>query len=393
MTSIRWFGVVAAICAATISIAAAAATEKVIYEFPDGMPNGPILLSDSGMLYATTIKGGRTGSGLVFQISEKRGVWRGKQILDFNNDNGAVPFAGLIEDPATGTLYGTASYGGTYNYGVVYALTHGENGWTQTILHVFAEDYGGSLPMATLLRDEASGLLYGVTTNGGRLGCGVAFSLNPTTLAYRVLHSFGDEPDGCTPYVQLRPGPKPGTLFGITYSGGASGAGTVFQLTVSSTVFREAVIYSFGNGDDGGRPADIAVGNDGKIYGVAQTGGAQSNGTAFQLTPGRKWKFQVLYAFAEGAGGYFPSGITLDGRTGALYGVATYGGQFGHGALFKLSFDGTAWMETVPHSFTAGADGQYPVSRPALDANTGQLYGVTPYGGRNLAGAAYVVTP
>jgi uncharacterized repeat protein (TIGR03803 family) len=101
--------------------------------------------------------------------------------------------------------------------------------------------------------------------------------------------------------------------------------------------------------------------------------------------------FTVLYNFAGGPDGYFPSTpLTID-RSGNLYGTANLGGndndcvvdQFrGCGTLFKLSRHGSAWTFNVLYSFLGGSDGAYPETAVVFGPD-GSLYGTTGEGGTN----------
>jgi len=68
--------------------------------------------------------------------------------------------------------------------------------------------------------------------------------------------------------------------------------------------------------------------------------------------------------------------IEVRDASGNLYGT-TYSGGHTYGTVFKLDASG---KETVLHSFTGGADGQYPSAGLARDS-AGNLYGTTSFGG------------
>jgi hypothetical protein len=110
-----------------------------------------------------------------------------------------------------GNLYGTARGGGVVNGaevggGVVYQLTHGPNGWTQTVLHSFCSESNcadGRSPYQGLVMD-ASGNLYGTTAEGGAVNDtavngGVAYELTPGPNGWTetVLHTFCSQPRCC----------------------------------------------------------------------------------------------------------------------------------------------------------------------------------------------------
>ena len=95
-----------------------------------------------------------------------------------NCADGFGPTAGLIID-AAGNLYGTASYGGAFNAGVVFELA--PDG-TETVLYSFCSQPGcadGLYPRAGLVMDGA-GNLYGTTAGGGAFNAGV-YSSSPRT--------------------------------------------------------------------------------------------------------------------------------------------------------------------------------------------------------------------
>jgi uncharacterized repeat protein (TIGR03803 family) len=85
-----------------------------------------------------------------------------------------VPYAGLVRDSA-GNLYGTTYHGGFFGYGTVFKVdTSGQ----ETVLHSFAYSTDGGYPYAGLVRDVA-GNLYGTTFQGGVSGAGTVFKLTP----------------------------------------------------------------------------------------------------------------------------------------------------------------------------------------------------------------------
>jgi uncharacterized repeat protein (TIGR03803 family) len=106
------------------------------------------------------------------------------------------------------------------------------------VLYSFAGS-DGSHPRAGLIAD-AAGNLNGTTHNGGTSGYGTVFQLTPSG-ALNVLHSFTGGSDGTYPEAGLI-ADAAGNLYGTTYGGGASGQGTVFQLTPSGAL---NVLHSF----------------------------------------------------------------------------------------------------------------------------------------------------
>jgi uncharacterized repeat protein (TIGR03803 family) len=94
-------------------------------------------------------------------------------LASFNGGNGASPYAGLVMD-GSGNLYGTTSSGGASSDGTVFELAHGSG--TPTTLASF-NGTNGSDPVAGLILD-GSGNLYGATERGGASGDGTVFELS-----------------------------------------------------------------------------------------------------------------------------------------------------------------------------------------------------------------------
>ena len=237
----------------------------------------------------------------------------------------------MVQDSAD-NLYGTTPDGGASDAGVVFKVAkHGK----ETVLYSFTGGDDGGNPFAGLIRDSA-GNLYGTTTYGGDLkcnngyGCGTVFKLGKTGKE-TVLYSFTESPDGAYPYAGLVRDTK-GNLYGTTFFGGASGAGTVFKVDKTG---KETVLYSFTGGSDGKYPyAGLLRDTKGNLYGTTEYGGASSNGTLFKLdTSGTE---TVLHSFTGGSDGGLPiAGLILD-ASGNLYGAAQSGGD-GGGTVFELT--------------------------------------------------------
>jgi uncharacterized repeat protein (TIGR03803 family) len=407
--SIRLIAAVATIAATllvTSTWAAAQVQEKVLHNFTGADGSGPMagpIMDAAGNLYGTTGAGGTYFHGTVFELTPGAdGSWTEKVLYSFGNyPDGSLPSSSLVFD-AAGNLYGTTYQGGANNVGTVFELTSGPGGsWTEKLLHSFGNYPDGSLPSSSLVFD-AAGTLYGTTASGGHNGMGTVFELMPdgsggwTEL---VLHDFTDA-DGAFPYAGLI-FDGAGNLYGTTSNGGTSNAGTVFELTPTvGGSWTETVLHSFGNGTDGASPAYAGLTLvSGSLYGTTAHGGTSSScfrgcGTVFELAPaaGGGWTEQVLHNFGNGTDGILPyAGLVMD-RTGKLYGTTTSGGTFQEGTAFELSPSGGGWTEQVLYSFGNGTDGANPYAGLIMDA-AGNLYGTTNLGGTNNDGTAFEITP
>ena len=111
-----------------------------------------------------------------------------------NTGDGTNPYRDQLIFDAAGNLYGTASFGGTQKHGAVYKMTPLPDGtWSEALLYSFAGQQAGDgeRPMGNLVFDTA-GNLYGITANGGSLGCGIVYQLTPSggSWSESVIHTF-----------------------------------------------------------------------------------------------------------------------------------------------------------------------------------------------------------
>ena len=371
-----------------------AQSESTVYTFtnsPDGARPAAGLIMEQGKFYGTTVAGGTGNGGTVFKFNTS-----GEESVLYSFQphpppsaaippeqrgwvtDGANPYGGVVMD-GQGNLYGTTAYGGLYSEschgcGTVFEVSATDE---EKLLYTFAGSPDGANPQGTLAMD-AQGNVYGTTVNGGAHGKGTVFKLSPAGVE-TVLYSFEDAPDGANPGAGVIMDGE-GNLYGTTTYGGSQNTGIVFEVTL---VGAETVLYRFcqqGGCADGGLPAGrLIMDAQGNLYGTASAFGEYGWGAVFKVTPGGEES--VLYSFKDvpGDGAYPDGGVVMDAR-GNLYGTTTYGGaNFFYGTVFELSPDNT---ETVLYSFCATngcPDGSIPQAL-VLDAQ-GDLYGTTYEGG------------
>lgn len=379
----------------------ASAGENVLYTFSGGndcAAYGSLILDPAGNLYGTTT--GTFGSrGEVYELTNNSGVWTETVLYRFGNaPDGENPEGGLVRD-ASGNLYGSTSRGGANDRGTVYKLTQGSGGWTETVLYSFTGGNDGASPEGSLVMDQA-GNLYGTATFGGGSNNGVVYELSPTSGGWTqtVLYSFTGGNDGGQPLAGPTLDPA-GNLYGTASQVNTDDTGVVYKLTPGSAGWIQSVLYSFTLGNDGGDPeAPLTRDQSGAIYGPANAGGTGMAGVVFKLRPGMftppslpsGWTEEVLYNFTGGDDGNGPNtGVVFD-QAGNLDGATSQGGSGGFGVVYQLTPGSPSWSENVLYAFTGGADGGFPESTVALDGS-GNIYGTTVAGG-NRCGVVYQIT-
>ena len=132
----------------------------------------------------------------------------------------------------------------------------------------------------------------------------------------------------------------------------------VFALQVAAAQ-TETVLHNFTNTPDGETPQRSGLLHLGNVfYGVTLFGGATGNGTIYELTQlSGAWTETVLYSFTGGNDGGYPLGGLIADAAGNLYGVTTSGGTNNAGVVFKFSRSSGTWAETVLYNFGSGSDG------------------------------------
>jgi uncharacterized repeat protein (TIGR03803 family) len=181
------------------------------YPGSDGFaPDSALVIDKLGNLYGSTYEGGDDsgcfeGCGTVFELSPDDKGWSEQVIHVFspNSSDGELP-AGVVFG-LDGALYGTSEGGGVNDHGTVFETTYSKtSGWSTTVLYSFGQSYSGDVfpPQASVVMHDGS--LYGTATYGGEYNYyGGVFKLSKSSdgvWSDTVLYSFngttGDSPEG-----------------------------------------------------------------------------------------------------------------------------------------------------------------------------------------------------
>lgn len=356
---------------------------------PDGwQPWGsltPVQTAGGMVLFGRTLYGGTSNDGVIFMMNPDGSDYQIVHSFAGGADDGSQPHHDQMRQVGN-TLYGATLLGGQYNDGVIYSINTDGSGFQ--VLHSFAgsSNGDGSEPHSNPMPMPGTSVLYGLTSHGGKHNDGVIYQINTDGSGYQVLHSF-EKSDGTDPhgFVTI----SGDDLYGMTREdGGKKGhdEGSIFSFDVSDDKYTD--LHNFKGGPDDGASPDhgglVLVGNE--LYGVTTNGGAggssPGDGVLFSIdtTPDKhgNYTFQVLHSFGVTSGdGTSPHGsLTLVGST--LYGMTSDGGADGDGTIFEIGTNGKDY-QTIDSFAGPTADGQDGLDNVLIWDSS--IYGMTKYGG------------
>jgi len=341
-------------------------------ETPGAGPLYTTMCLSNGKFYGLTYQGGSHNRGVLFEFDPINSKYN--RLVSFNGTNGAFPWGSLIEAP-NGKLYGMTSNGGNSNDGVIFEF----NPLTNVLTKKFDFDSShGSLPFGTFTLSP-KGTLLGMTYRGGEQDRGVIFEFDFTSNEYTKRHEFSIL-TGAYPKGDLLLA-KNGIFYGLTYGGGATGRGVLFQFDLSTNIYTSLIEFG---GDYGESPeGSLIQASNGKLYGNTQTGGATGNGVLFEFDPTsgiilRKYD----YTFATG---YNAVGKLVESQSGKLLGIARSGGGMGGGVIYEFDLLSNIYIPKIEFGSTDGGNSSAGL---ALHSN-GKYYGLTAYGGSEKVGVIF----
>jgi uncharacterized repeat protein (TIGR03803 family) len=373
-------------------------------------PEAGVVMDSAGNFFGTTCLGGNFNTGSVYEIAN--GSSTAAPIVLFTPISGSSPDASLTID-SSGNIYGTADAGGYIptiggaTMGTVFEIPHGASTASALVTFVDDQNIGGN-PNGPLLRDK-SGTLYGWTQSGGagseasifridsdgstitRIASifgtptGLALDTNGNLFGTTLYGGIFEIPAGATQATNLAPLSNQfpsgnivvdanGNVFGTTQAhNGANGA--IYELPAGATAASTLATFDGANGSVpiGG----VIFDSSGDIFGTTSSGGANGDGTIFELPHGSS-TIMTLASFNGANGSDSQAPLLLD-ASGNLYGTCAVGGAYNDGTVFELP-NGSSVITTLV-SFD-GANGLHPYGGVVLDGH-GNLYGTTSSGGIN----------
>ncbi len=392
-----------------------AGTPTILVSFngPNGfVPGGSLIADANGDLFGTTTgadpsTGDSVTDGTIFEIVETGGEYASTPttLVSFKGPNGEAPFGSLIAD-SNGNLVGTTDSGGANDDGTVFEIAGSGFALTRTapiltMLAGFSGGINGEDPEGGLIAD-ANDDLFGTTSAEGAFFGGTVFELVKTAGGYAstpiTLANF-DATSGGAPLAGLIADAK-GDLFGTASGGGASNAGTVFEIakTAGGYASTPTTLVSFDAGDGtfphgadptGGLIADA----DGDLFGTTDGGGAKEDGTVFEIkkTAGGYASTPTTLVTFNGADGALPQGSLIADAKGDLFGATRRGGVNDGGTIFEIVKTAAGYASTP---ITLASEIGLAVGSLIADAN-GDLFGTTEFSGPGGFGTIFelVKTP
>ncbi|HZY79755.1 MAG TPA: choice-of-anchor tandem repeat GloVer-containing protein [Cyclobacteriaceae bacterium] len=374
-------------------------------------------------IWGSTVSGGAFNGGTLFSMNLDGSGFSTN--YDFRIDGGgAMPESSFLTN-VNGLLYGTTTFGGAFDRGVIFSFNPATNAYTVEYsfkVNEAADVKGGLIA-------HSNGRLFGLSATGGQGGFGTLFSFDPTSKTCVIHHHFRDDDAYPRGNVVEAPG---GAVYGITqqdnifkYDPAANTFTHVKTLTALEGVASNGKMYlasdnkiyttaaKFGSlhggtviridpvtGDvtsihdfdpqvSSSEPIGGLIEVDGKLYGTTTVRGTNNEpkGSIFSITLATS-AFAELYVFGE-ADGHFVTGSLAKATNGKLYGTTRSGGQFGRGTIFEFNPANNNFKKVADLNNLVGTMG---TSTPIAMAD-GKVYGLCKTGGISDAGTIFSYDP
>jgi uncharacterized repeat protein (TIGR03803 family) len=208
------------------------------------------------------------------------------------------------------------------------------------------------------------------------------------SVQFNTLASFSEYLDGGFPQAGVIQA-SDGYLYGTTLTGGtnAGGAnGTVFKMTTNGT-FVWTFVFNNANGQT--PAAGLVQARDGNLYGATVNGGQYGYGALFRMTTNAVISNLYNFDVASPTNGAYPQAALCVGSDGYLYGTTTTNGTGSPGGtIFKMSTNGGNPVWSFPLTSSTGC---VPLAG-LVQGSDGVLYGTTSQGGAGSNGTIFRIS-
>ncbi|UMB60266.1 thrombospondin type 3 repeat-containing protein [Lutibacter sp. A80] len=167
-----------------------------------------------------------------------------------------------------------------------------------------------------------------------------------------------------------------GKLWGVANWGGAYGYGVVFEFDPVTLEYFKKIDFN-GSGNGKYPSGSLFQASNGLIYGTTREGGVNDSGVIFEFDPNSE-TYSKLIDFNGAEKGSLPYGAVIEASNGKLYGMTVGGGIYNKGVLFEYD------LKTKIYSKLMDFDGVSKGAQPygaLLEISDGILYGMTERGG------------
>ncbi|CAF0876626.1 unnamed protein product [Adineta steineri] len=300
--------------------------------------------------------------------------------------NGANPQSTLIELNNTGVLYGVTRNGGNSSddLGVIYRIDTIQNN-TFTVIHHFTNNTGCH-PVSPLVFDNDV-FLFGSTIRCGQFGYGNLFRFNLSDHTFNIIYEFHDIANPENLFLDT----NSGLLYGVTGVGSSTFYGSVFTIDIRhktpSTTFKQLFSFNYGVG---AFPSNLILVNS-SLYINTQIFGRFGGGTLIKMDLDGK-NAELIYAFGgDKALGCCPWGqlvLVTNGRDQYLYGT-TMGAAECPSTIYRVGLTTITNQIELVVTFNETTVGSAPFDGLIQSINSSLLYGVTSQGGMNNRGTIF----
>ena len=289
-------------------------------------PKGTMVLASNGKFYGITPFGGASTWGALFEYDYIANTLTGK-FLGFNISIGYAPTAGLAEAP-NGKLYGSTVGGGLTDWGTLFEFDYLTNTYTKKI---DLDSIKGGKPLSQLML-ASDGYFYGTTSTLGSNSSGTLFRYDYVQNIYTKLYDFSTA-NGSNPNGRLLETSN-GILMGMTKTGGNNNRGVVFEYNIQQGIY----IKKQDLDTIGATPMGSLSSLNGKLYGLTSKGGVNNDGTLFEITLSnniisKKVDFSTTAYFGDR-----PQHGLTQAPNGKLYGNTYAGGIVDKGIIYEYNY-------------------------------------------------------
>jgi uncharacterized repeat protein (TIGR03803 family) len=306
------------------------------FDTNDGINPYEGLSEDAGgvLFGATRYGGGPADAGTIFKLNKDGSAYEVIHRFTAAASTGSLPAAGVIV-ASDGKLYGRTLKGGTSDGATMFRLNR--DGSNFEILHHSALSGGDPFYAYTGLIEGSDGRLYANSIGDGDQGGGAVISLNKDGSDFRVLHHFSDTgTDGKWPEGGVIEA-SDGKIYGTTSAGGNFDSGALFRINKDGTGYTILHHFNTPNNASYYPVGDLHEGPGGTLFGVTYFGGADDSGTIYMVNRATG-AVTILHSFMDAQRvGVNPNATLIRGHDGGIYGAALFGGQFGCGSVFRIA--------------------------------------------------------